>query len=615
MGETAVSLSGRTVAGKYRIDEHVGSGAMGDVYRARHVVLDTAIALKIMRADIAKDEMFKERFYREAKAASKLDHPNSVRVLDFGVEEDGLVYIAMEFLHGRDLLTLLREEWPLSDQRIVEILQQTLSAVATAHSLGIVHRDLKPENIMVSTTIEDDGTKVESVKVCDFGIAKLSDSRGFQTEGGKALTTMGTLIGTPEYMSPEQARGDPLDPRSDLYSLGVVLYQLLTGKLPFTAENALGVVLKQVTDEALPPSSVRPGVNPRLEAICKRAMQKPREARYQTAKEMRTDLRNVFGYRQQSTSGEESGPWIPFAPQSHPGMQDAGSVRAMRSVPDAGVAETLVAPVASAPRNDFSPKATSDGTALPPRSSSSAKWIPMVVVAALALVVGIVVSVVLVVKGRSKDDGKGTASSASPATPSSTAASPGSVVATTDPPSPTSTSTLATANPTSTSSPSVPSTKHGTTAVASAPRSPASAKGAPSQAASAPPPPPSAPSAAPTAPAAPFNPASAHVVLGGLFVQRVDRSAMQSKMSSVAPSLSECYRTALRMAGAPVPGSAEIQISIDDRGRMMPVVLAAKHPEFARCAQGVLAGQSVPVSALEGGTSGATATQSLTLVP
>ncbi len=208
MSEIA-ALLGRVVAGKFAIEEHVGGGAMGEVFRARHVVLDTAIALKIMRPDIAKDPMFKQRFYREAKAASRLDHANSVRVIDFGVEPDGLVYLAMEFLHGRDLLSVLREEWPLPDARIVDILVQTLAAVAVAHDLGIVHRDLKPENIMVSIGHEEDGVKPYHVKVCDFGIAKINDPRGFQSESGKALTSSGTLIGTPEYMSPEQARGDP----------------------------------------------------------------------------------------------------------------------------------------------------------------------------------------------------------------------------------------------------------------------------------------------------------------------------------------------------------------------------------------------------------------------
>jgi len=590
---------------------------MGEVYRAKHIVLDTTIALKIMRADIAKDETFKERFYREAKAASRLDHPNSVRVLDFGVEEDGLVYLAMEFLHGRDLLAVLRQEWPISDQRIVELLQQTLSAVSTAHSLGIVHRDLKPENIMVSATTEDDGSVVERVKVCDFGIAKLSDSRGFQTENGKALTSTGSLIGTPEYMSPEQARGDPLDPRSDLYSLGVVLYQLLTGKLPFTAENALGVVLKQVTDEAEAPSSIRPGVNPRLEAICKRAMQKPRDARYQTAKEMRADLRNVFGYRQQS-GGEESGPWIPFA---------VPSSGAPRSGPDlfsepriSGGAETLVAPVASSPKNDFSPKATSDGAALPIRTSSSPPWIPMAIVASVALLLGVVVSVVVIVTRKSAAtdaDAKSRSTSASAtATASNTPATPESITATSDAP-PVSPTAQPTGTQTSTSVVTTRgSTPNGkTTAPVASAKLGASAKGL----ASAPPPPPPSVAAAtptaPTTPAAPFNPASAHVVLGGLTATRVDTGVLRGKMSAVAPQLSECYRSALRMAGAPVPGSAEIQLSIDDRGRIMPVVMASKHPEFARCAQGVLAGQSVPASALEGGGSGATATQSLTLVP
>ncbi len=609
MSGSSASLTGRIVAGKYRIEEHVGGGAMGDVYRARHVTLDSVIALKIMRSDIAKDDMFKERFVREAKAASRLDHANSVRVLDFGAEDDGLVYLAMEFLHGRDLLTLLRDEWPLSDQKIVDILVQTLSAVGAAHALGIVHRDLKPENIMVATAVEDDGTPVLRVKVCDFGIAKLNDPRGFQTEAGKALTSSGTLIGTPEYMSPEQARGDPLDARSDLYSLGVVLYQLLTGKLPFTGENALGIVLKQVTDEPTAPSSVRPGVNPRLEAICKRAMRKPRDDRYQTAKEMRADLRAVFGYRQ-SSQIDESQPQIPVPPTSS-SPDDISNAPTLANAPSSNKGGTLVAPVALSaqrPSNDFSPKATSDGTELPARSSGTPKWIPFAIVGAIALLVGVAGVVIVATRG---PDGKTVASGS--------ASAPISVASGTVPP------IVPSGTPVDTAAPPTPTTKPttpvGTTTGASVhasgkhPTTAPSGKTSAAVTASTPPPPTAPVTTPPVETAAPFDPASAHVNLGLLTALRVREDVMRGKMSAAAPQLSECYRSALRMAGKAVPGSAEIHMSIDERGNMQSMVLAPKHPEFARCAQSVLAGQRVPTSALESGSAGATATQMLTLQP
>ncbi len=310
------TLVGRTIADRYRIEEHVGGGAMGDVYRARHVGLGTDVAVKIMRPSIAGEAHFKERFYREAKAASLLEHPNSVRVLDFGTEPDGLVYLAMEFLRGRNLLTLLQSEWPLSDERTVDILVQMLAAISTAHAHGIVHRDLKPENIMI--VADDDEAGRDIVKVCDFGIAKLVNAKAFKSHEDvkTALTTGNALIGTPEYMSPEQARGEALDARSDLYSVGVILYRLLAGRLPFDAENAIGIAVKHITETPTPPSRIKAGVDPRLEAICLRALQKEPSARLSTAKEMRAELRqpSACGARR-SLSPKRRRSWPSSAPR------------------------------------------------------------------------------------------------------------------------------------------------------------------------------------------------------------------------------------------------------------------------------------------------------------
>jgi serine/threonine-protein kinase len=616
MSEIA-ALLGRVVAGKFAIEEHVGGGAMGEVFRARHVVLDTAIALKIMRPDIAKDPMFKQRFYREAKAASRLDHANSVRVLDFGVEPDGLVYLAMEFLHGRDLLSVLREEWPLPDERIVDMLLQTLAAVAVAHDLGIVHRDLKPENIMVSIGHEEDGAKPYHVKVCDFGIAKLNDPRGFQTDGAKALTSSGTLIGTPEYMSPEQARGDPLDARSDLYSLGIVLYQLLVGRVPFSAENALGVVLKQVTDEPVPPSRVRPGVNPRLEAICMRALKKLREERYQTAKEMRRDLRGVFGYRP-NTVTDESGAHLPAAA---PLASDASSAATIVYSPDVQRSTeggpTLHAPMASVKNDaDFAAKHTSDGTELTVPVTSTHRYVGVfVAVAAAALLVGAASMIVIAKRGGAREEGDAGSVAAKVAGDDAAAATVAAGAgAGALPASVSSTEHGASAPPLAVVAANAPVTvKHGAGAGAKAS---ASASASASAKASAP-----AASVASVATggvvaADPnYNPAAAYVVLGNLENQRVRADVLQAKMSALLPKLSGCYRSALMMVGAPVGGSAEIHMSIDDKGNITAFVSTMKLPQFARCAQAELAGQKVPVSALESGSMGATATQWLTLHP
>ena len=285
------SLLGRTIAGKFAIESYVGGGAMGAVYKAKQIALDKVVAIKVMHRDIAKDEKFVHRFKREAKAASKLDHPNSLRVIDFG-EDEGVLYIAMEFVDGRDLFHLIKEGWPLREERIVDIMMQALAALAVAHDQGIVHRDLKPENIMILAGKDDEGNSRDIVKVCDFGIAKVSESRTDE-KTDQRLSTKGLVVGTPEYMSPEQGRGDPLDLRTDLYSMGIILFQLLTRQVPFEAENAIGVVLKHVTEEPRRPSEIYPGVNPRLEAICLKAIKKKPEERYQTAREMRAELRGA----------------------------------------------------------------------------------------------------------------------------------------------------------------------------------------------------------------------------------------------------------------------------------------------------------------------------------
>jgi serine/threonine-protein kinase len=247
-----------------------------------------------LRPEFATDPTFAQRFQREATAASRLDHENSVRVLDYGVEPDGVPYIVMECLNGINLAALLQQAHPLSAARIVEILSQALAALAVAHDMGILHRDLKPENIMVLGGKNDEGADIDHVKVCDFGIAKvfgtLEAHKSPEPTIGHRLTNPGLVIGTPAYMSPEQARGESLDARSDVYAVGVILYELLTGRIPFSAETPLGMALRHINDEPVAPSALHP-VDPALEAVCLRAMQKDPSERYQTAREMRAGLR------------------------------------------------------------------------------------------------------------------------------------------------------------------------------------------------------------------------------------------------------------------------------------------------------------------------------------
>jgi len=301
-------IVGRTVAGKFLVEELLGGGAMGSVYRARQIALDKLVAIKILHHEMAADPAFVERFHREALAASRLDHPSSVRVLDFG-EDEGLLYIVMEYLAGRDLLTVMNDEWPLDDVRVALILSQVLAALAVAHDHGIVHRDLKPENIMVMPAYTDDGEPMDLVKVCDFGIATIAGAVDDDPTAPR-LTAKGLVMGTPDYMSPEQARGERLDHRTDLYSVGVILYHLLTGRTPFDAESALGIALKHITDPVIPPSTFAHDINPALERICLRAMEKPREARFESARAMRGELRSIL---------EEYGSALPPLPASSSG--------------------------------------------------------------------------------------------------------------------------------------------------------------------------------------------------------------------------------------------------------------------------------------------------------
>ena len=291
------TLIGRTVSGKYKIEKFLGGGAMGAVYKARFAALEKNVAVKVMHRSIAVDPNFVGRFHREAKAASRLDHPNSMRVIDFGEEPDGLLYIAMEYVEGRDLYRVIHEDWPISNSDVGDILMQALAAIAVAHEMGVIHRDLKPENLMMLRAKNDDERDAYVVKVCDFGIAKITEKDDEPKEGGpggQKLTTQGLVVGTPEYMSPEQARGEKLDARSDIYSIGVILYQLLTGRTPFTGDTPLAVVLKHITEAPAAPSVHYAGVHKGLEAVALKALAKDRNDRYQSARAMRSAIREAL---------------------------------------------------------------------------------------------------------------------------------------------------------------------------------------------------------------------------------------------------------------------------------------------------------------------------------
>ncbi len=289
-------LIGKTVAMKYLVEAMIGEGGMGKVYKAIQLALDKPVVLKVLRQALLSDERTVKRFQREAKAASRLNHPNSISVLDFGQADDGAMYIAMEYVQGKDLHHILSREWPLPEARVIRLISQVLSALADAHSAGVIHRDLKPENIMV----EQRRGEADFVKVLDFGIAKIVD--GSIDDDGPALTRAGFVCGTPEYMSPEQARGAQLDHRSDLYAVGVIIYQLMSGMLPFDSDSAVGFATKHLTEIPVTPTKRRPEarVSVAMERLIMKALAKNPDDRPQTAEQFRAELMAIEKERRAS---------------------------------------------------------------------------------------------------------------------------------------------------------------------------------------------------------------------------------------------------------------------------------------------------------------------------
>ena len=268
--------------GRYRILRKLGSGGMANVYLAEDEELGRRVAIKILNERYAGDDLFIERFRREAKSAAGLSHPNIVSIYDRG-EAEGTYYIAMEVIEGRSLKELIMTHGALPVHTAIGYAKQLLEALRFAHRHGIIHRDIKPHNVLVSA---DQQVKANEprLKVTDFGIAR---------HGASQMTEAGSIMGTAQYLSPEQARGAPVTAASDLYSAGVVLYEMLTGKVPFTGDSAIEIAMKHVNELPKPPSSLRPEIPPELDQIVLRALAKDPEDRYQTAEEFIEDLERV----------------------------------------------------------------------------------------------------------------------------------------------------------------------------------------------------------------------------------------------------------------------------------------------------------------------------------
>ena len=273
----------RLLSNRYELGDTIGYGGMSEVHKGRDVRLSRDVAIKVLRADLARDPQFQERFRREAQNAAALNHPAIVAVYDTGetqTEFGPLPYIVMEFVDGRTLRDIVKTEGPLPSKRAMEVMADVCAALDFSHRHGIVHRDVKPANVMI--------TKTGAVKVMDFGIARAV------ADGQAQMTQTAAVIGTAQYLSPEQARGESVDARSDVYASGCVLFELLTGEPPFTGDSPVAVAYQHVREDPKPPSSLNPRVNPALDAIVLKAMAKNPANRYQSAAEMRGDLVRVL---------------------------------------------------------------------------------------------------------------------------------------------------------------------------------------------------------------------------------------------------------------------------------------------------------------------------------
>ncbi len=266
----------RVLADRYEIDTVLGQGGMARVFKGNDRVLNRTVAVKVLSPQFAGDEQFVARFRREAQAAAALNHPNIVSVYDTGSQGD-VHYIVMEYVEGRTLRDIIRQEGPLLPERAMEIAESVADALAAAHAAGLVHRDIKPGNIMI--------TRDGEVKVMDFGIAR--------TTTGDTLTQTASILGTASYLSPEQAQGESVDGRSDIYSVGCVLYEMLTAGAPFTGDSPVTIAYKHVGENPVPPSQKNPDVSPAVEAVVLKCMAKNPANRYQSAEELREDLRRV----------------------------------------------------------------------------------------------------------------------------------------------------------------------------------------------------------------------------------------------------------------------------------------------------------------------------------
>ena len=320
--------TGRLYGGRYRIQDSIAAGGMAEVFVARDELLGRKVALKLLQPELARDRSFRERFRREAQAAASLNDPRIVSVYDWGADE-GDYYLIMEYVEGSTLRDIIKDEGPLEQNRAAEIAADVCGALQVAHQKGIVHRDVKPANIAI--------TPGGQTKVMDFGIARAD------TDDGHTVTQAGMVMGTAKYFSPEQAQGMPVDARSDLYSVGVILYEMLTGRPPFEGDTPAAIAYKHVSEAPVPASQLSGDISGDLDAIVMKALAKNPDNRYESAADMRSDLRRLIrGDRVEATPLLASDPTVAIAAGDRTAVLDAvpgsGATRGRRAL-----AYTLIA--------------------------------------------------------------------------------------------------------------------------------------------------------------------------------------------------------------------------------------------------------------------------------
>lgn len=375
--KTDDSLIGTILAGKYRIDARLNEGGMGSVYKGTHMLMEKTVAIKVLRPSLAADEKIVARFSREARAASRISHPNALSVTDFGEDENGIVFLVMEFLSGRTLKQVIKDDGRLPLPRIVEITRQIGDALVAAHAQGVVHRDLKSDNIMLLDTTSTG----DYAKVLDFGIAKINEPDG-KFDGD--LTAPNLVIGTPQYMSPEQcAQDSEIDSRSDIYSLGVILYEMLVGHVPFSGESATIVMMKHLQEPVPSVLEERTDIPPPVARVVARAMAKIPGNRYQRVEELIEDLTIASGMivpNAVAASAETS----TLTPASAPAADEADEVTVVRKREEF---QPPAAPQASSQRR--APVTVPIQQAVPPAAGPTSinPWKILIPAAAVLLVV------------------------------------------------------------------------------------------------------------------------------------------------------------------------------------------------------------------------------------